>query len=155
MIANGSTNIYFVPVIQIPTFDMAEYRKRLDTYITLPNVRDKIFIGKFYSKDLFNDYGTYRENDKYYIGSSFIIKTIRGDLTTLVKRSFTASQASVASVASVASTIKLKKQKNVRIGIGLKSSLFYNRSLVGRLTECKCVNDPCVFGCDAQVLGFV
>ena len=122
MIANGSTNVYFVPVIQIPTFDMAEYRKRLDKYITLPNVRDKIFIGKFYSKDMLIDYGTYRENDQYYIGSSFIIETIRGDLPELVKRSFAARPAPVVKTAS-----NLKKQKNICIGIGLKSSFFIMR----------------------------
>ena len=83
----GPTQVFFVPSVQVPTFDMPQYRKRLDQYVELPNVKDNIFVGKFTPKGLVKDLESYKSNDRYYIGGTFVIETIQGDINDLVYKS--------------------------------------------------------------------
>ena len=70
-----STQLFFVPVAQIATFEMAEYRARLRNYVQLPNVAGSVFVVKFQSKvpgDVPSKFS--------YAGDSFFIEIIEGDL---------------------------------------------------------------------------
>jgi len=82
MALTGPTQIFFVPSIQVATFDMPEYRERLEKYVQLPNVAGNIFVGKFTLKS--NSALHYKPTD--YVGGAFVIETIHGDVNDMIQK---------------------------------------------------------------------
>ena len=71
-------NPYLNPSEQIPTFDMTEYRARLENYVLLPNIKDKIFVGKYFLKKLVRNLDGCHQIERFHVGNDFVFETIQG-----------------------------------------------------------------------------
>ena len=76
------------PGEQIPTFDMPEYRVRLANYVQLPNIKDKIFVGKYFLKKMVKNLDGCHQIDRFYVGNNFVLETIQGNVPNLTFTTF-------------------------------------------------------------------
>ena len=57
---------------------MAEYRARLENYVLLPNIKDKIFVGKYFLKKLVRNLDGCHQIERFHVGNDFVFETIQG-----------------------------------------------------------------------------